>query len=93
MRAIALRRYGGPEVLEEMELPEPKVGPDSVLIRARAAGVNPVDFKVREGRLDGRLPAHFPLVPGWDVAGVIERVGPAVRDWRPGSSSRRARGS
>ncbi|MEA2297828.1 MAG: hypothetical protein QOF77_764 [Solirubrobacteraceae bacterium] len=84
MRAMALRRYGGPEVLEEMDLPEPRVGPDSVLIRARAAGVNPVDYKVREGRLDERIPSHFPLVPGWDVAGVIERVGPAVRGWAPG---------
>ena len=84
MKAIALQRYGGPEVLELLELPEPKVGPDSVLIRARAAGVNPVDFKVREGRLDGRIPAHFPLVPGWDVAGVVERVGPAVRTYRQG---------
>ncbi len=84
MRAIALHGYGGPEVLEELDLPEPKVGPDSVLIRARAAGVNPVDHKVREGRLDERIPAHFPLIPGWDVAGVVERVGPAVRGYARG---------
>ena len=78
MQAMALSRYGGPEVLEAMELPEPKVGPDSMLIRTRAVGVNPVDYKLREGGLDGLIPSHFPLVPGFDVAGVVERVGPAV---------------
>ena len=78
MQAMALSRYGGPDVLEATELPEPKVGPDSVLVRTRAAGVNPVDYKIREGALDGLIPSHFPLVPGFDVAGVVERVGPAV---------------
>ena len=78
MQAMALSRYGGPEVLEATELPEPKVGPDSVLVRTRAVGVNPVDYKIREGALDGLIPSHFPLVPGFDVAGVVERVGPSV---------------
>ncbi|MFI9272513.1 NADP-dependent oxidoreductase [Kitasatospora sp. NPDC052896] len=86
MKAIAIRRYGGPEVVECMELPDPKVGPDSVLVRVRAAGVNPVDWKIREGWLDGVLDVHFPLVMGWDVAGVVERVGPAVTEFRPGDA-------
>lgn len=81
---MAYRQYGGPEVLEPMELPEPKVGPDWVLVRARAAAVNPVDGKAREGGLDALIPADFPVVPGWDVAGVVERVGPAVTGVRPG---------
>ncbi len=81
MRAIALDQYGGPEVLRLAELPDPKVGPDTVLVRVRAAGVNPVDWKVREGYLDARFPSHFPLVPGWDVAGVVEAVGPAVTEF------------
>lgn len=81
---MAFRTYGGPEVLELMDIPEPKVGPDWVLIRARAASVNPVDWKVREGGLDALIPAHFPVVSGWDVAGVVERVGPSVPDVRPG---------
>ena len=84
MLAMALTRYGGPEVLEAMDLAEPKVGPDSVLLRTRAVGVNPVDYKIREGALDGLIPAHFPLVPGFDVAGVVERVGPAVVGIAPG---------
>src|ERR1700712_3949435 len=84
MKAMALRSYGDPDVLELMDLPEPPVGPDTVLVRARAAGVNPVDDKIRQGGMDELIPAHFPLVPGFDVAGVVERVGPAVHHLRPG---------
>jgi NADPH:quinone reductase-like Zn-dependent oxidoreductase len=75
MRAITTSRYGGPEVLELNETDDPKVGPDSVLVRVKAAGVNPVDWKVVAGYLDGLMHVHFPLVPGWDVAGVVEAVG------------------
>jgi NADPH:quinone reductase-like Zn-dependent oxidoreductase len=79
MKAIALWRYGDPEVLEPMDLPDPKVGPDTVLVRTRACGVNPVDYKIRQGGLDALIPTHFPLVPGLDVAGVVEVTGPAVQ--------------
>ena len=75
MRAIAYSRYGGPDVLELTDLPDPKVGPDSVLVRVRATSVNPVDWKVREGYLDGIMDTVFPAVPGWDVAGVVEQIG------------------
>ncbi|MFC5668155.1 NADP-dependent oxidoreductase [Kitasatospora misakiensis] len=84
MKAIVIRRYGGPEVVEYTDLPDPKVGPDSVLVQVRAAGVNPVDWKVRDGRLDGLLDAHFPLVPGWDAAGVVRAVGGGVTEFAPG---------
>ncbi|MFD6093015.1 NADP-dependent oxidoreductase [Oerskovia sp. NPDC060338] len=75
MRAITYSRYGGADVLELSELPTPKVGPDTVLVRVKATSVNPVDWKVREGYLDAIMDATFPVVPGWDVAGVVERVG------------------
>ncbi len=75
MRAITYARYGDADVLELTELPTPKVGPDSVLVRVRAASVNPVDWKVRAGYLDPIMDVTFPVVPGWDVAGVVERVG------------------
>ena len=75
MRAITYSRYGGSDVLELTEQPTPKVGPDSVLVRVRAASVNPVDWKVRAGYLDAIMDVTFPVVPGWDVAGVVERVG------------------
>ena len=84
MKAIAATKYGGPEVLSLVELPDPKVGPDSVLVRAKAAGVNPVDWKILAGFLDGVMRVHFPLVPGWDLAGVVEAVGAAVTEFAPG---------
>lgn len=78
VKAIALDEFGGPEVLMLRELPDPAVGPDYVLIRVRAAGVNPVDYKIRMGLLQGAFPHHTPLIPGWDVAGVVVAAGPAV---------------
>ncbi|GAA3240552.1 hypothetical protein GCM10020256_62750 [Streptomyces thermocoprophilus] len=84
MKAITYDRYGGPEVLEYGELPDPKVGPDSVLVEVRAAAVNPVDWKCREGYLDGMFQAVFPVIPGWDVSGVVVRPGVAVTEFAPG---------
>jgi NADPH:quinone reductase-like Zn-dependent oxidoreductase len=85
MQAIAANNYGSPlEVLSLVELPDPKVGPDSVLVRAKAAGVNPVDWKILAGFLDSVMRVHFPLVPGWDLAGVVEKVGGAVTEYAPG---------
>jgi NADPH:quinone reductase-like Zn-dependent oxidoreductase len=78
MRAVCYDHFGGPEVLILGDLPEPKVGPDSVLVRVVAAGVNPVDIGIREGQLDGLFDAHFPVVPGWDLAGEVVRSGPAA---------------
>ncbi|MFG3257012.1 NADP-dependent oxidoreductase [Streptomyces sp. NPDC048172] len=84
MKAITLSEYGGPEALRLSDLPEPKVAPGEVLIRVKAAGVNPVDWKLAEGYLDALMETHFPLVPGWDVAGVVERVGLDVEEYAPG---------
>ncbi len=84
MRAIALTEFGGNDRLELTEVDDPRVGPDFVLIRVHAAGLNPVDWKVREGSLEGRFPHVFPVVPGWDAAGVVEEVGPAVTGFSPG---------
>lgn len=75
MKAICYSSYGDPDVLTYTEVPEPKVGPGEVRIAVRAAGVNPVDWKVMQGHLDPMLNVMFPVVPGWDVAGVIEQVG------------------
>ena len=81
MKAIAIRQYGGPDVLELTDLPDPKVGADSVLVHVKAAGVNPVDCAVREGFLDPIYDSHFRIVCGWDVAGEVEAVGPAVTEF------------
>lgn len=79
MRAAIYDRYGSAEVLTVRDVEDPPVGPDTVLVRAKATSVNPVDYKVREGYLRGAFPHHLPIIPGWDVAGVVEAVGPAVR--------------
>ncbi len=78
MRAATYDRYGDADVIEVREVDDPPVGPDTVLVRTRATSVNPVDWKVREGYLQAAYPHHLPIVPGWDVAGVVEQVGPAV---------------
>ncbi|WP_371100282.1 NADP-dependent oxidoreductase [Streptomyces sp. PU_AKi4] len=84
MKAISYSRYGGPEVLGLGEVDDPRVGPDSVLVRVRAAAVNPVDWKCREGYLDPILQPVFPVIPGWDVSGVVVRPGPAVPEFAAG---------
>lgn len=78
MKAVVAGRYGGPDVLALGERPDPKLGPDSVLVQVAAASVNPVDYKIVRGYLDGAFPSFLPLIPGWDVAGEVAAVGPAV---------------
>ncbi|NJQ07618.1 NADP-dependent oxidoreductase [Streptomyces lonarensis] len=75
MRAITYQEYGGPENLRLTDVPDPKVGPGEVLIRVKAAGINPVDWKLAGGGLDPLMQTYFPVIPGWDVAGVVEAVG------------------
>jgi NADPH:quinone reductase-like Zn-dependent oxidoreductase len=85
VRGVAYDRFGDESVLElRDDLPEPPVGPDVVLVRAHAAGVNPVDIGIRSGHLVGAYPHHFPITPGWDLSGVVEQVGPAVVDFAVG---------
>jgi NADPH:quinone reductase-like Zn-dependent oxidoreductase len=85
MRGVAYDRFGDLDVLTVRDdLPDPPVGPDTVLVRVHAAGVNPVDMAIRQGFLAGAYPHHFPIVPGWELAGVVEAAGPAVVDFRPG---------
>jgi len=85
VRGVAFDRFGDVDVLRVRDdLPEPPVGPDTVLVRTRAAGVNPVDLGIRAGRLAGAFPHHFPIIPGWELAGVVEAAGPAVPDLAPG---------
>src|SRR6202158_4380120 len=83
-RAAALTGYGGVERLEVREVSRPEPGPGQLLVRVRAAGVKPIDWKSRQGRLRLLLPARFPLVLGFDVAGEVAAVGPEVADFEPG---------
>lgn len=79
MKAVRIHAYGGADVLRVEEAPLPNIAADEVLVRVVASAVNPVDWKVREGRLAQMIPYTFPLTLGWDVSGVVEAVGEAVR--------------
>src|SRR5882757_1341040 len=76
MKAIRIHNYGGPEVLQYEDAPRPKPQAGEVLVRVKAAGVNPIDWKVREGHMKDFWPHKFPLILGWDLSGVVEEVGP-----------------
>lgn len=86
MKAIRIHQFGGPEVLRYEDAPCPVPDAGEVLIRVHAAGVNPVDWKIREGRLQGRINHHLPLTLGWDVAGVIEQLGAGVTQFNAGDA-------
>lgn len=84
MKAITIDGFGGIEKLKTSVLPDPVPASDEVIINVRYAGVNPVDWKIREGYLKERLPHKFPLIPGWDAAGVIAAVGKDVEKFKVG---------
>src|SRR4051812_16257525 len=86
MRAIAVKEWGGAEKLETRELEPPPVAPDGVLVRVKAAALNPVDVAIREGHLAGAFPFHFPVILGWDAAGAVEKGGAAVTWFKPGDA-------
>jgi len=86
MRAIAVQEWGGRDRMELLDVEPPPVAPDGVLVRVKAAGLNPVDAKVRAGNLARMFPSHFPVVLGWDAAGTVEKVGPAVTWFKPGDA-------
>jgi NADPH:quinone reductase-like Zn-dependent oxidoreductase len=74
MKGIQFSRFGGPEVLELVELPDPEPGPGQIRVAVRAAGVNPIDWKVRSGAMGGDLPKRT----GQEVAGVVDALGDGV---------------
>ncbi len=84
MKAICFHEYGGPEVLKYENVPRPEPQHGQVLIQVRAAAVNPVDWKIREGWLASMIPLQFPTIAGTDVAGVVMATGQGVTDFRVG---------
>jgi NADPH:quinone reductase-like Zn-dependent oxidoreductase len=86
MKAAALQQYGGPEVLKLQELPRPEPKADEVLVRVIAAGVNPVDAYVRQGRLSERGLDKRPMIIGYDIAGVVEKIGARITKFKSGDA-------
>jgi NADPH:quinone reductase-like Zn-dependent oxidoreductase len=84
MKAVRFDEYGPVDVLDVREVPVPEPGPGQVLVRVRAAGINPGEAKIREGALHERWPATFPSGQGSDFAGVVEQAGEGVTEFAPG---------
>lgn len=84
MKAVGIRKYGGPEVLEALELPVPVPGPGQALVRVAAAALNPADAAFRAGQFKYFIRQPMPIVLGNDLAGVVEAVGPGVTRFQPG---------
>jgi NADPH:quinone reductase-like Zn-dependent oxidoreductase len=84
MKAVRIHAYGGPEVLTYEDVPLPSIAAEDVLIRVHAAAINPVDWKIREGYLQGFIDYQLPIILGWDVSGVVEAVGADVTTFKPG---------
>lgn len=82
MKAVIIPRFGGPEVLQVAELPKPQPGSGQVLVRVAAATVNPTDLSLRSGMRRPDLPP--PYIPGMELAGVVDALGPEVVGVRPG---------
>src|SRR6266404_1697340 len=78
MKAIVAHEYGGPEVLKYEDAPRPEPKENEVLIRVKAASINPVDVAIRKGHLKEFTGNKFPLILGMDAAGVIEKVGAKI---------------
>lgn len=86
MKAMVIDAFGGPDSLHLQEMPQPKPQEHEVSIAVHYASVNPVDWKIREGYFKSRLPHQFPLILGWDAAGMIAEVGANVRNFKVGDA-------
>jgi NADPH:quinone reductase-like Zn-dependent oxidoreductase len=84
MKAVRIHKYGGPEVLIYEDIPRPVIAEDEILLRVKASGVNPIDWKIREGQTSGWLNHQLPLILGGEVAGVVEETGAGVSKFKAG---------
>ena len=84
MKAVVLHEYGGPEKLKLENWDDPVAAADEVLVRVAAAGINPVDYKMRSGAAKSRFPVEFPGILGRDFSGTVRSVGASVKDFAPG---------
>jgi NADPH:quinone reductase-like Zn-dependent oxidoreductase len=86
MRALVFKRYGGPDQIAFADIPKPVLKPDEMLVQVHAAGLNPVDNKIREGQMKPFLKLELPATLGSDLAGVVVEVGRSVTRFKPGNA-------
>ena len=84
MKAIAINEFGGRDKLQLMDLPLPEVKENEILVKIKAAGINPVDWKIREGYIKDLFPYDFPIILGWDAAGIVKQAGSKVTRFKEG---------
>ncbi len=84
MKAIIIEQYGGKEQLKEADIPKPTPGEQQVIVKLHATSINPIDWKLREGYLKTMMPFDFPIILGWDAAGVVSEVGEQVTSFKVG---------
>jgi NADPH:quinone reductase-like Zn-dependent oxidoreductase len=84
MKAVVLHEYGGPSKLKYEDFPDPQTGKGEVLVRVAAAGLNPIDWKIRSGAMKEFMPVQFPTVLGYDFAGVVRELGEGVTGFAVG---------
>ena len=86
MKAVQMHEYGSAEVLRYTDVADPTVNDDDVLIRVIGTSVNPIDWKIRAGHMKDMMPIPMPLIPGWDVSGVVQSIGKSVTGFAVGDS-------
>jgi NADPH:quinone reductase-like Zn-dependent oxidoreductase len=84
MKAVRIHEHGGVDKLRYEDAPKPEAAADEVLIKVYASGVNPVDWKIRNGASKEKFPSNLPLILGWDVSGVVEKAGSEVKNLKAG---------
>lgn len=84
MKAVVLHEYGGPEKLRYEDWADPTAAEGQVLVRVSAAGINPIDYKLRSGAMKAFMPLNLPVILGYDFSGVVRAVGPNVTAFAPG---------
>src|SRR5690349_11351232 len=84
MKAIVVHQFGGPEVLKYEDAPRPQPKENEILVRVLAAGVNPADAYVRSAKFGPAAP--LPLIPGWDIAGIVEELAPGATRFKKGDA-------
>jgi NADPH:quinone reductase-like Zn-dependent oxidoreductase len=85
MKSAQINRYGGSEVIEiNQNIPEPTLSAGKVFVSIKAAGVNPVDWKIREGYFQQMIPLQFPFTLGMDFSGIVKEIGEGVSDFKQG---------
>src|SRR5207247_8763543 len=87
MRALVFKRYGGPDQVAFADVPRPVPKPDEILVQVHAGGLNPIDNKIRDGKMKAILRFQLPATLGSDLAGVVIGVGSGVTRFKPGPTS------